>query len=317
MSRFSGLEARKPGWDTPLMVEAHINGVRSKMYNPNIPTDYWEITEEALRCWEAGATAIHAHNTNIALHGREAADDYLRSWRPVLEKYPEVFWYCTGSAPDPLDPGASGLEHAELLAREAGLEVCVVDPGSANLSLASDENGNLTGIPYNNDNAVINRQVALCERSRLGCVWGVYETGYLRTALHYIRHGRSPKGSTIDLYFIGDYGLTAMQGVNTAGAPPRVESLYYYLDILERSEVKLPWFISVWGAGSQLEGEHYELLRRAIELGGHIKTGLEMHFDPQDKPGNLDLIRQVRDIARDVGRPIASQAEARKLYGLA
>ena len=96
-----------------------------------------------------------------------------------------------------------------------------------------------------------------------------------------------------------------------------MESLYYYLDILERSGVKLPWFISVWGAGSQLEGEHYELLRRAIELGGHIKTGLEMHFDPQDKPGNLDLIRQVRDIARDVGRPIASQAEARKLYGLA
>ena len=316
MSRYSELESRKPGWDAPVMIEAHINGVRSKMYNPNIPADYGEITEEALRCWEAGVTAIHAHNTNIALHGREAADDYLRSWRPVLDKYPDVFWYSTGSALDPFDPTASGLEHAELLAREANMEVCVVDPGSVNLVLSAEANGNLSGIPYNNDNAVINRQVALCERNHLGCVWGVYETGYLRTALHYIRCGRSPRGSSIDLYFIGDYGLTALQPVNTAGAPATVESLYYYLDIIQRAGVKLPWFISVWGAGRQLEGEHYSRLRRAIELGGHIKTGLEMHFDPQDKPTNLELIEQVREIARAVGRPIATQAEARRIYGL-
>ena len=316
MSRFAELESRAPRWNTPVMIEAHITGVRSKMYNPNIPTDHGEITDEALRCWEAGATAIHAHNTNIALHGREAADDYLRSWKPVLEKYPEVFWYPTGSALDPFDPSASGLEHGEILAREAAMKVCVVDPGSVNLVLASDGNGDLTGIPYNNDNAVINRQVALCERNHLGCVWGVYETGYLRTALHYIKCGRSPKGSTIDLYFIGDYGLTAMQPVNTAGAPATVESLYYYLDIMERAEVKLPWFISVWGAGSQLRGEHRALLKRAIELGGHIKTGLEMHFDPQEKPTNLELIREVRSIAEEVGRPIATQAEALWLYGL-
>ncbi len=316
MNRYAELASRAPHWDTPLMIEAHINGVRSKMYNPNIPTEYGEITAEAIRCWEAGATAIHAHNTNIALHGREAADDYLRSWKPVLEKYPEVFWYSTGSALDPFDPAASGLEHGEILAREAAMKVCVVDPGSVNLVLAADGNGDLTGIPYNNDNAVINRQVALCERCRLGCVWGVYETGYLRTALHYIRHGRSPKGSTIDLYFIGDYGLTAMQPVNTAGAPPTVESLYYYLDIMERAEVKLPWFISVWGAGSQLQGEHRALLKRAIELGGHIKTGLEMHFDPLEKPTNPELLREVRSIAEEVGRPLATQAEAPGIYGL-
>jgi len=316
MSGYAELAARKPGWDAPLMIEAHINGVRSKMYSPKIPTEHGEITEEALRCWEAGATAIHAHNTNIALHGREAADDYLRSWRPVLERYPEVFWYSTGSAPDPTDSTASGLEHAPFLAREAGMEVCVVDPGSVNMPLAADGSGNLMGIPYNNDNAVINRQVALCEQNRLGIVWGVYETGYLRTALHYIKSGRSPRGSTIDLYFMGDYGLTAMQPVNTAGAPATVESLYFYLDILERSGVSLPWFVSVWGAGSQLEGEHYALLRRAIELGGHVKTGLEMHFDPLEKPTNLELVQQVREIAKEVGRPLAAQGEARRIYGL-
>ena len=39
MGRFAELESRKPGWDTPVMIESHINGVRSKMYNPNIPTE--------------------------------------------------------------------------------------------------------------------------------------------------------------------------------------------------------------------------------------------------------------------------------------
>ena len=51
-------------------------------------------------------------------------------------------------------------------------------------------------------------------------------------------------------------------------------------------------------------------------MGGHIKTGLEMHFDPDDKPTNLELLRQIRDIAEEVGRPVATQAQALGIYGL-
>ena len=58
------------------------------------------------------------------------------------------------------------------------------------------------------------------------------------------------------------------------------------------------------------------ILRRAIELGGHIKTGLELFYDPDRNPTNLDLLQQAREIAQDVGRPIATHEEARALYNI-
>ncbi len=61
---------RKPGWDTPLIVESHLNGERTKEMNPNTPRTYDEVVEDAIRCWDAGACAIHTHNTNFNLRAR-------------------------------------------------------------------------------------------------------------------------------------------------------------------------------------------------------------------------------------------------------
>ena len=61
---------RKPAWDTPLIVESHLNGERTKAMNPNTPRTYDEVIEDALRCWDAGSCAIHTHNTNFNLRGR-------------------------------------------------------------------------------------------------------------------------------------------------------------------------------------------------------------------------------------------------------
>ena len=70
----------EPRWDHPVVIESHINGVRSKEMNPNTPTTYDEIAEDAIRCWEAGAGAIHAHNTSFDLLGENA---YMRSTSSV------------------------------------------------------------------------------------------------------------------------------------------------------------------------------------------------------------------------------------------
>ena len=62
----------KPTWDGPVVIESHINGIRSKEMNPNTPVGYEEIADDAIRCWEAGAGAIHAHNTSFDLLGENA-----------------------------------------------------------------------------------------------------------------------------------------------------------------------------------------------------------------------------------------------------
>ena len=70
----------KPTWDYPVVLESHINGIRTKEMNPNTPISYDEIAEDAIRCWEAGAGAIHAHNTSFDLLGENAYKDYMRSY---------------------------------------------------------------------------------------------------------------------------------------------------------------------------------------------------------------------------------------------
>ena len=311
-SKFRKYEEAEPKWSTPLIVESHINGLRSKDYNPHVPVGYAEIAADAMKCWEAGACGIHVHNSDIRLTGEVAYEDYMKAMRPVMEKYPDIFWYSTNTATIDQGDDISGIEHVELLAQREGVSVCCVDCGSANLPIATDDKGHIAGGTYLVPFSLMNKQVDLCNRNHLGIVWGIYEPGYLRAALQYTKMGRSPKGSTIDLYFLGDYGSLAMQPINTCGLPPTLESLYFYLNMMEGCE--LPWFISIWGEGN---ADTKPLIKRVIELGGHVKTGLELHFDPDRKPTNVELLKEVQDIAKEVGRPLARQDEVKSILGIA
>jgi 3-keto-5-aminohexanoate cleavage enzyme len=68
-SAFNKLRHAEPCWKSPIIIESHINGLRSKEHNPNIPAGYEEIAGETIKCREAGACAIHVHNTDMKLIG--------------------------------------------------------------------------------------------------------------------------------------------------------------------------------------------------------------------------------------------------------
>ena len=84
-SRFLKYIDAEPKWSSPVIVESHINGLRTKDYNQNIPIGYDEIAADAIKCWEAGAGGIHVHNSSIRLAGEDAYEDYMKAMRPVME----------------------------------------------------------------------------------------------------------------------------------------------------------------------------------------------------------------------------------------
>ena len=45
-------------------------------------------------------------------------------------------------------------------------------------------------------------------------------------------------------------------------------------------------------------------------------TGLELFYDPDRNPTNLELLQEAQEIAREVGRPLATHQTARELYGI-
>ena len=79
----------------PVIIECAINGVTSPDKNPHVPRKPADIVADTYRALDAGASVIHAHNSDFALRGEEAARDYLMAWQPILARRPDTLWYPT------------------------------------------------------------------------------------------------------------------------------------------------------------------------------------------------------------------------------
>lgn len=292
--------------DEAVILEVAVNGETRPERNPNVPRTPEQVTRDVLGCLDAGANLIHAHNEDITLAGRAAADSYLEAWRPILAERPDTLWYPTLTA---VARGAEGLEHVVILKREIGLRISAVDPGSTNLGLPGAD-GLPVGFVYSNDYENIRSAFALCEAEKLGPGMAIYEPGFLQTVLAYHRLGRLPAGAMVKLYFGGEWGMSASGRGVTFGLPATENALAAYLDMLEGTD--LPWSVSVWG-GDLMETE---VARLALERGGHLHVGLEEHFSPDRKPTNVDLVGEAVELCAKVGRPIATPDQTAALLGL-
>jgi 3-keto-5-aminohexanoate cleavage enzyme len=293
--------------DAPVIIEAAINGMTTVERNPNVPLRPDDIRAEAGRCLDAGAAIIHAHNHDISLSGRAAADAYLDAWVPMMAERPDTLWYPTLASAETME---ARTEHWAIIAKEVPLRLGVVDPGSTNLG-APDADGLPVGGVYTNSYDAIRQAMELCTTLSLGPALAIYEPGFLQCVLSYHGAGRLPAGSMVKLYFGGPWGMraTAGRGV-TFGLPPTRNALLAYLDMLEGTG--LPWSVSVWGGDLMAT----PVARLALELGGHLHVGLEEHFDPDRKPTNVELVDEAVALAGSVGRPVAGCAETVGLLGL-
>jgi uncharacterized protein (DUF849 family) len=103
------------------------------------------------------------------------------------------------------------------------------------------------------------------------------------------------------------YHVSFVMGV-ASGMPARPEWLPL---LLEDVDPKAPWQVIAIG-----RSEVWPLHRRCVELGGHVRTGLEDTFylpDGGKAKSNGELIEAIVRIVRECGREIASPEEARKI----
>ena len=291
--------------DHPVIIEAAINGVNSKDRNPHIPVSPDEVTADARRCLDAGASIIHAHNEDVMLGPVEAAQSYLNAWEPILADSPETLWYptLTGSASNPVE---EKYRHYSLIKERADVRFAVVDPGCTNFG-NPDKDGLPTGYSYVNSYDDIRSAFSICERLALGPSIAIYEPGFMQTVLAYHRAGRLPAGSMVKFYFGGPWGMFALGRGVTFGLSPTANALRAYVEMV--GETRLPWSVSVWG-GDLMSTEVPAL---ALEMGGHLHVGLEEHFDPRRKPTNAELVQEAAQLCRAVGRPVASCVDAAEI----
>jgi uncharacterized protein (DUF849 family) len=297
--------------DTPVIIEAAINGTTTKARNPHVPRVPEEIAVDALASLAAGAAIVHNHADVVAVPGDEAAARYLEGWAPVFSEVPDALLYPTTN----FGPGVEGAySHMAPLAATGQLRIGIIDPGSVNLGgVDADGLPAAPGFVYANSFGDIRHQAAVCEELRLGPSMAIFEPGWLRTALLWWHAGRLPQGAMIKLYFGGDGGYITSDaqkaGGATFGLPPTVTALDAYCELLDGCD--LPWSVAVIGGDIAKS----DIIRPALERGAHLHVGLEDHAGDRT-PSNEELVLEAVELCRTVGRPVATRDEAAKILDL-
>ena len=282
--------------DEPVLIEAVINGVATKEWNPNVPRSVAEVRDEIHAVLDAGASMVHNHPGDDAT-GHNGYDFYVAAWTPVLEARPGAIVYPT------LGGGATYHDrfgHVPALAEAGLLHVGPIDAGSVNLGAMGPD-----GLPVPSDNVYANSfgyisyEMEICREYNLAPTFAIFDASFLRCVLAWYHAGELPPGAWLKFYFGGDLGYPGIGGPNGRGMPfglpPTEKALDAYLEMMEGCDI--PWGVSAVG-GDVVECGIAEL---ALERGGHIHVGLEM-FAGERQPSNVELVKEVVDLCRKVGR---------------
>ncbi|MEZ5412034.1 MAG: 3-keto-5-aminohexanoate cleavage protein [Acidimicrobiales bacterium] len=290
----------------PLVIEAAINGESSPRRNPNIPRSSAEIAAEALASLDAGAAVIHNHTDEVLFGGSGNLDPqlYLDAWAPVLAERPDAVLYPTmaGGREGPVEPRYA---HFAALHEAGVLGMGVADSGTLNLASRKADG---TVVPntavYENTPADIAWMYAWNRERGLPLHVSIFEPGGLRLVLAHHEAGTLPPGVKIQFYLMGPRSLS--------GLPAEPWALDAYLRLL--GDAPIPWMVGTPGA----DIGRTELPRMAIERGGHVRVGLEDHYDhtgTRATPTNAELVAEIVELAAACGRPVASCEETKALLG--
>ena len=278
---------------------------------PHAPTTLAEATRQGLECMAAGASVVHMHLPDLQVPAAVATEQYLEYFRSWLGQDPDVL----APADQRLrrDAGGAASATSSPSPRPGALRLAFVDPGATDLRLARAPTAPRppTGYLYAFNYDAMSYAIDEGQSPRSGHALRLFEPGWLRNVMAYWRAGRLPAGSFVKFYFGGQYGVLMRGKGVTFGLPPTLTALAAYREILQLEGCELPWFSAV--VGGDLLGT--PVARATLEQGGHLRVGLEDHAGDR-QPSNVDLVREAVALCAEVGRPVATPAEAGRLLGL-
>jgi 3-keto-5-aminohexanoate cleavage enzyme len=289
--------------DTPVIIEAALNGITSRKRNPVVPITPDELARDAIACIDAGATVVHTHAHDMSASPEEGAQIYAEAYEQVLDARPEAILYPTTGLGPTIEVRYG---HVSLLAERNLIRASFVDTGSVNLGgTGADGLPPASDYVYTNTFREIAYKFATCERLGLGPSVALFEPGFLRVVLAYHHAGRLPRGTLIKFYLSAG-GYTG-GGEPLWGAPAIPEALDLYVAMV--GDAPIPWAVAVLG-GSLIDSP---VARRAVERGGHLRVGLE---DFDGGPANVEQVEAAVRVCNDAGRPVATLSEAAKVLDL-
>lgn len=281
------------------IITCALTGVLTDPRSHPVPVTPAELAASAREAWEAGAVCMHVH-----FRQQGEGLGHLPSWDPALavEVAAAIREACPGVILN-FTTGVVGRDQSGPIAclRAGRPEIAACNAGSLNY-LKTRADGGWAWPPMLFDNPVekVAEIVAVMAETGTKPEFECFDTGIVRSV-----------GMFVEAGMVAAPQVNFVMGV-ASGMPADPDLLPL---LLKYRPEGCPWQATVIG-----RAEVWDLHRRAAELGGHLRTGLEDTFylpDGARARGNGDLVAALAGVAREAGRSVASAAEARVLWGLA
>jgi uncharacterized protein (DUF849 family) len=259
----------------------------------HIPYTPEEIAEEARRCADAGAAVVHIHARNDDGTPSFAVEKYRQIMDEVRRRSDVIINFSTGAIGIPME---DRVGHIARLKPEIG----ALNMGSMNYAIYSRKSKQfywdlVFANPFKDISLLLERMNEAGVKPELE----VFDAGHI--------------GNTRPLLDMGllrpplDFSL--VMGV-LGGIPSTTRHLAFQAESLPPG--------STWklvGVGI----DQWALVAATLTLGGNVRVGLEDNFylrEGEMAKGSSYLVEKAVRMADDVGRPVATIAEARELLGL-
>jgi len=277
-----------------VIVTAALTGVlATREQCPAIPYTPREIGEEAKRAVDAGAAIVHIHARNPQGGADWSVETFAEIFNEVRARTDVIVNFSTGAVGIPAEERVAHI-------RELRPEMAALNMGSMNYAIYSEKkkafyHDHVFANPFRDIQMFLETMKSAKVRPEMEC----FDAGHI--------------GNTRPLIDMGvldaPYQFSLIMGV-LGGIPGTTRHLVDQVDSLPQGS---HW--QVIGIGLN----QWPLVAAAIAMGGNVRVGLEDNFYVEQgkmAKSNGDLVEKACRLARDLGREVASIAEAREQLGL-
>jgi 3-keto-5-aminohexanoate cleavage enzyme len=286
----------------PVWLEVALNGAWTRSRQPLIPVSPEEIIAQGIACAKAGASILHYHAYD-PLTGQQtsAVDVNVRILEGIKSKvdvivYPAI----TGlTALQALTPEAGQLRYAtnSALADLGLMEWMVVDPGTVNMSPLVDslQTGGPQGYLYVMTEPAIAHGLTLAQQKNVRPSYAIYEPGFLRLGAA-LAHRHDCLTPIYRLMFSDQFSFSF---------PPSEHAIEIYHRYLQELVPNASWMVAGLGFDAS------QWIVPTVELGGHIRVGLEDAILGTDQSNVAQAEAAAHQIIKS-GHDLASAQQVRK-----
>lgn len=281
-----------------VLVTCALTGVLTDPRQHPVPVTAREMAASARQAFDAGAAMVHCHFRN-----QGPGLGHLPTWDPEVAGAicDAIRQECPGILIN-MSTGTIGSDISGPLAclERVRPEMAALNAGSLNyLKVRSDGQWAWPPLLFDNPVSKVERYVATMDGLGIVPECECFDTGILRSVGMYQARGLVRPPVHVSLVM----GVASGMAAKASWLPLLIEEM----------TPEMVWQTIVIG-----REEVWPVHRRAAELGGQLRTGLEDTFylpDGSRASGNGALVEALVAIARQAGREIASPDEARRMLG--